>query len=150
MFKDLTPVLHNPIQKIEVEGTLPNSFYETSITSATAPVGRGRSQEWQVQAVHVVSTDTLLGGGRKKGRLLWVSRVEVLAPDSAFSDTTLVGVLQHFVAACLVWNSKPATEHLLLELGVGSQIFLWCLAGLEQFLKNVFFLARLPLSWPFG
>ena len=30
--KEITPVLHNLFEKIEEEGTLPNSFYEASIT----------------------------------------------------------------------------------------------------------------------
>ena len=94
----------------------------------------------------IVSTDYW----RWRRDYYWLAKMKVWIPYLAFSDTTLVGVLQNFVTACLLWNSKPAPEHLLLGLGVGSQIFLWCLAGVEQLLQNVFFLSRLPLSWPFG
>lgn len=38
MFKEkLTPILQNPIQKIEEEGTLLNLFYEASITVTLKP-----------------------------------------------------------------------------------------------------------------
>jgi hypothetical protein len=36
-FKDLIPVLHRLFHKIETEGTLPNSFYEATITAIPKP-----------------------------------------------------------------------------------------------------------------
>jgi hypothetical protein len=35
--EDLIPVLHTPFHKIEAEGTLPNSFYEATITLISKP-----------------------------------------------------------------------------------------------------------------
>lgn len=31
MFKEIIPIIHNLFQKIQVEGMLPNSFYEVSV-----------------------------------------------------------------------------------------------------------------------
>jgi hypothetical protein len=36
-FKDLIPVLHKLLHKIEAEGTLPNSFYEATVTLISKP-----------------------------------------------------------------------------------------------------------------
>lgn len=145
MFKDLTPGLHNPSQFI-----LLNYYYLYHPSSGEGKehliVARGGKSKLSMRSplIH-------FWWGVKEGKAYYGSAEW---PDLAFWLGFLWhhsgGVLQNSVTACLLWNSKPAPEHLLLGLGVGSQIFLWCLAGVEQLLQNVFFLSRLPFSWPFG
>lgn len=59
MFKEkLTPILQNPIQKIEEEGTLLNLFYEASITVTLKPDQKKNAKKENYRPVSFVKTDS--------------------------------------------------------------------------------------------
>ena len=54
--EDLIPVLHKLFHKIETEGTLPNSFYEATITLVPKP-HKDPAKKEEIRPIYLMNTD---------------------------------------------------------------------------------------------
>lgn len=73
-------------------------------------------------------------------------RVTVLAPYLAFSDTTMVGVAEHFITTWWEWKSRLISQPFLLWTAVGPQFGCGVCYITLVIVKQISFLTGCPFS----
>ena len=95
----------------------------------------------EVQPPHMISADVMV-----EGICYFLERMKVLAPQLAFSDTTLEeGLVQPRESRSLGFSAC-----LCCHGGRQGTVRLWLLTAIEHLLSGVFCLDRLHLSWSFS
>lgn len=90
MFKEkLTPILYNPIQKIEEEVTFPNLFYEASITVILKPQKNSTKKE-NYKPVSLVNIDSKPLAKCHQVEFTKIKELHIMTKWSLFRDVRLV------------------------------------------------------------
>ena len=88
--------------------------------------------------------------GKKRQAHYWPGGMKILASCLASPHTTPLVMLRLLITGPWGWKSKCSTRPLLVRLAVELQFFSGVWLEKRGYHLNIFCLARMPLSWPFG